>query len=150
MPPTPPTTAVPTIGIDPTPASTTQSRSKSSAASSKNKGDWELKRLLEANRSDWAEQENKRRNIEAETQIEVARLQAESQERIVEQMQREMRREDRESQREREERQIQMFQGMMSTMIQIVNSKSQMKRLLIPECREPWPLVERLASQYRH
>jgi hypothetical protein len=125
----PPTTAASTPSNAPPPVSPmTQLRPKSSASARRNKGDGEvIKRLVDLNRGDWGEREEKRQKIQADAQIEVARIQAESQERIVEkqlQIQREMQREERQLQREREERQLQMFQGMMSSMIQIVTAKS--------------------------
>jgi hypothetical protein len=101
----------------------TQPRPRPSASSRRNKGDRELKRLVELNRSDFAKGEEKRAKVQADTWIEVARIQAKSQERMMDkrlQMKREesetqiRRRElQRELQREREERQRQMFQGMI-------------------------------------
>jgi len=114
----------------------TQQRPRPSGSTRRNKGDGELKRLVELNRNDFAEREEKRQKIRAETQIEVAQIQAESQERMLDkqmlmkreesetqmQMQREERELQRELQKEREERQLQMFQGMMASMVQIVTA----------------------------
>lgn len=112
----------------------TQPRPTPSASVRKNKGDGELRRLVELNRKDFAEREEKRQKVQADTQIEIARIQAESQEKIMDkqlQIKREenesqmrMQREERELQGEREERQLQMFQGMMASMIQIVTTRS--------------------------
>ena len=112
----------------------TQSRPRPSASSRRNKGDGEFRRLVELNRRELAEREEKRQKIQADAQIEVARIQAASQERIMEkkmQMKREegekqmqVQREERELQREREERQLQMFQAMMASMIQVATTRS--------------------------
>ncbi|KAN0069405.1 hypothetical protein V8E54_012420 [Elaphomyces granulatus] len=125
----PPTSAAPALT-----SPRTQPRPNPSGSSRRNKGDGELKRLAKLNRSDWAEREEKRQKIQADTQIEVARIQAESQERIMDkqlQMQKEeserqmqIQREERELHREREERQFQMFQGMMTSMIQLVANRT--------------------------
>jgi hypothetical protein len=102
----------------PAPASSTsiQSRQKSSASSRRTKGDGELKRLVELNRSDLAEREEKRLKIQSDTQIEVARIQAESQERIMDKQ--------LQIQREQNEGQQQMFQNIMASMLQIVTAVS--------------------------
>jgi hypothetical protein len=59
--------------------------------------------------------------MQANTQLQIARIQAESQEKILE-MQMERDKERDEKQLQRDERQLQMFQSLMGSMIQLVNS----------------------------
>lgn len=109
---------------EPTPAPSTRARlkRKSSTSLRKNKGygDGELQKLVELNRSDWAEREEKRLRIQADTQIEIARIQANNQEKLLDK-QLEMQREDRALQRERDEKQLQMFQNIVASIVQVVN-----------------------------
>jgi hypothetical protein len=62
----------------------TRSKAKSSTPARRSKGDSELKRLLDLNRSDWAEREDKRLKTQADVQLQIARIQTESQERLLE------------------------------------------------------------------
>jgi len=130
----PPTSAAPSAAAAAPAPTSPRTQPRPNPSPRRNKGDGELKRLAKLNRSDWTEREEKRQKIQADTQIEVARIQAESQERIMDkqlQMQKEeserqmqIQREERELHREREERQFQMFQGMMTSMIQLVTNRT--------------------------
>jgi hypothetical protein len=105
-------TPVPSAGT----STSTRLKRKSSISGRGNRrrGNGDLTRLPELNRNDWAEREEKRLKMQADTQLQIARIQAESQERILEiQMRRD---------KERDERQLQMFQSLMDSVIQIVNS----------------------------
>jgi hypothetical protein len=97
-----------------------RSKSKSGAAR-KGNNDGGLKRLLDLDRSDWAEREEKRLKMQGDLQLQITRMQTESQERLLEMLMR-MQREERECQRERDERQLQMIQSVMTSMAGIVNS----------------------------
>ena len=82
----------------------------------------ELRKLVELNRSDYEKREEKRSKIQADTQLQVMRIQAESQERLMS-MQLQMQREDREAQRERDERQLKMIQSIVTSLVQVVNTR---------------------------
>jgi hypothetical protein len=109
----------------PEPSTSARSKPKSPTTTHRSKSDGELKRLIDLDRGDWAEREEKRLKMQADVQIQIARIQAESQERFLE-MQMQMQRDEREYQREREkerdERQLQMIQSVMASVIGIVNS----------------------------
>jgi hypothetical protein len=104
-------------------------------SSRKRKGDGELKRLIDLNRNDWAEREEKRLKIQGDIQLQIARMQTESQERLMEmqlrredrrdetQLRREEKRDETQLQREekRDERHLQMIQSIMTSMVGIVN-----------------------------
>jgi len=97
-----------------------RSKSKSGAARNGN-NDGGLKRLLDLDRSDWVGREEKRLKMQGDLQLQITRMQTESQERLLEMLMR-MQREERECQRERDERQLQMIQSVMASMTGIVNS----------------------------
>jgi len=83
----------------------------------------ELQKIIELTNDGWEKREEKRSKIQAETQLQITRIQAESQERLMG-MQLQMQREDREAQRERDERQLQMIQSIMASLVQVVNTRS--------------------------
>lgn len=83
-----------------------------SSASASAAGNSNLKDLLDENRNKWTVWEEKRLQVQMDTQIQIARIQAASQERIMErQMQ---------INKERDERQVQLIQGLLTSVVGMV------------------------------
>jgi len=119
-PSSPPETSAPAV---PTTVPSTSARPRPES-SSKRKDDGELKRLIDFNRNDWAEREEKRLKIQGDILVQIAWMQTESQERLMEmRLWREDRRDETQLRREekRDERRLQMIQSIMTLMVGIVN-----------------------------
>lgn len=104
-------TQPPTSIQTPTPISSQScvSKRRPSRSPYRERGALDIKALLDQNRDSWTDREEKRLCIQGDIQLQIARMQAESQERLLErQMQMDM---------DRDERQMQLIQNLITTVV---------------------------------